>query len=280
MMASPVLNFRSVNPTAPRTLLLIHGGFSSSHEWDLVCETLHLASYHLLIPDLPGHGRSTSQAIPFDLTDTVALLADLVARHAKNGKADLVGMSIGGHVAILMAHKYPDTIGDAGLFLSGCAHVWPARGSLKAWIIRIMISLTCWISTCVPKSWWLWYTKKMDINIVDELYLDYTASVGYRLGAAVFDNMTEDMTIKERNWGGLFELTTARTCIVAGAKRDSVQMTESKGRLLVKGNPESTAYKVEGKVHAWNLQDPEVFARGIRAWMEREELPEEYISLI
>jgi pimeloyl-ACP methyl ester carboxylesterase len=119
-MSSGVLHFKSVNPLASRTLLLLHGAFSSYNEWELVCQTQHLSSYHLLIPDLPGHGRSVSASLPFNMPDTAALLADLVSKHAKDGKADLVGMSLGGYTSIYMAAKYPHLIGKGGLFLSGC----------------------------------------------------------------------------------------------------------------------------------------------------------------
>jgi pimeloyl-ACP methyl ester carboxylesterase len=54
------------------------------------------------------------------MPDTAALLADLVSKHAKDGKADLVGMSLGGYTSIYMAAKYPHLIGKGGLFLSGC----------------------------------------------------------------------------------------------------------------------------------------------------------------
>ncbi|KAE8453731.1 hypothetical protein EG329_009242 [Mollisiaceae sp. DMI_Dod_QoI] len=273
------LYFQSVNPAASRTLLLIHGAFSSHHEWDLVCRTAHLASYHLLIPDLPGHGRSTSSTIPFNLPDTAAFLAGLVTKHAKNGKADIVGMSLGGYTAIFMAQKYPDIIGEAGLFVSGCARPWPARGTFTGWASGVMLFLSGWITTHVPKSWWLWICGKMGLEVVDELYLDMQYASGYRLGKILVDNLAEDKSRMEKNWEGLCELTTVRTCMVAGASGDSVQDTEIKGRCLIKGNPESKAFKVDGKVHAWDLQDPDLFARGIRAWMERGELPDEYIRL-
>lgn len=103
------LSFKSINPAARRSLLLIHGGMTSLHEWDLVHQTnTHLSKYHLLVPDLPSHGRSTSASIPFDFPDTAALLADLVAKHGKDGKADLAGMSLGAYMAMYIAAKYSE----------------------------------------------------------------------------------------------------------------------------------------------------------------------------
>ena len=84
----------------------------SSHEWDIVSRNPHLSTYHLLIPDLPSHGLSFS--IPFNVPDTAALLSDLVSKEAKNGKADIAGMSLGGYTAIYAAQKYPHMIGEGG----------------------------------------------------------------------------------------------------------------------------------------------------------------------
>src|SRR5450756_1293621 len=138
-MSFPALHFKSLNPQASRTLLLLHGAFSSHREWDLV--STYLSSYHLLVPDLPAHGRSTSANIPFTIPDTAALLADLVTKRAKNGKADIIGLSLGGYTAIYTAQKYPNLIGTGGLFLSGCGRLFPRPESVLTWATGFALAL-------------------------------------------------------------------------------------------------------------------------------------------
>src|SRR5450756_1034061 len=91
-----------------------------SHEWGAVCGTPHLSSYHLLIPDVPSHGRSLSASVPINMPDTVALLVDLITKHGKNGKVGLVGMSLGGYISIFLVAKHPELVDDMGLF---CQHL-------------------------------------------------------------------------------------------------------------------------------------------------------------
>jgi hypothetical protein len=81
----------------------------------------------------------------------------------------------------------------------------------------------------------------------------------------------EDPTNSDRNWRGLSERVSARTCVVAGLLDDGAKDCLERGRQLRKGNPESKAFEVEGKRYAWDLQDQELFARRVKAWLEHEE---------
>jgi pimeloyl-ACP methyl ester carboxylesterase len=276
-MSSPGLYFKSVNPLASRTLLLIHGSFSSHREWDLVSS--HLSSYHLLVPDLPAHGRLSSANIPLAIPDTAALLADLVKKHAKNGKADIIGLSLGGYTAIYMAQKYPDLVGTGGLFLSGCGRPFPRPGSFMTWVNGFALCLAGCALRYVPTALFLWVCNKAGLQISEELLADLRAPSPYHLGQTVAKELAEDPKDNTRNWGGLSEKVAARSCVVAGVIDDGAKDCLERGKQLRKGNHESMAFKVEGKRHGWNLQDPELFARGIKAWVEHEELPEEYIVL-
>lgn len=275
---SITLHFEAANPLASRTLLLLHGAFSSHHEWDLVNKMPSLSQYHLLIPDLPGHGRSTSQAISFDIVETAALLADLITKHAKNGKADIVGLSLGGYVAIFLAQKYPNIIGQDGLFVTGCGRPWPAPGSWMTWASGLVLFLSVWSLTHMSKTSFEWIYEKFGLRVEDELFEDMKATANYRLGQAVAENLSENAQT-DRNWKVISERTSARACVVTGALDDGEKDASIRGEQLRKGNPNSKAVKVEGKRHAWNLQDPELFASGVKAWIEHESLPEEFIVI-
>jgi len=87
-----------------------------------------------------------------------------------------------------------------------------------------------------------------------------------------------------------------RILVVAAGKQDDVEAAREMGRVWreddhlareerggtrTRTRTKSKAAVVRGAVHAWNLQFPEVFAEGIKAWVEgREELPVEYEELV
>ncbi len=96
------------------TIVLIHGATSSS-EYYKPNRPYFSDTYHLLLPDLPGHGKSKD--IPFTRQTSAKLLAELIRSRARNGKAHILGHSMGAHIAIVLATYYPDVV-DV-VFVSG-----------------------------------------------------------------------------------------------------------------------------------------------------------------
>ena len=94
------------DPAAP-PLVLIHGRTANHNDWNGV--TQHFAArYHVIALDLRGHGASDhpgTYALPDMARDVVALLDELGFE-----RATLVGHSLGGAVAYLMAMTWPDRV--------------------------------------------------------------------------------------------------------------------------------------------------------------------------
>jgi pimeloyl-ACP methyl ester carboxylesterase len=90
-------------------VLLLHGGNQSAHSWDLV--SLHLADrYHIVAPDQRGHGDSEwSRDVDYTLgalaRDAAALIGDRGLR-----SPIIVGHSMGGMVALLLAKLHPEIL--------------------------------------------------------------------------------------------------------------------------------------------------------------------------
>lgn len=89
-------------------LLLLHGFSGSSQDWVPSFDQWP-EKFHLIVPDLRGHGRSGILATPFRhedaATDLFALL-DHLGIHTCTG----IGISAGGNVLLHMATKQPDRI--------------------------------------------------------------------------------------------------------------------------------------------------------------------------
>jgi len=65
-------------------------------------------NFHVLVPDLPGHGRSGRAWV--SLADTVQAAAELVRSRTAAGRAHVVGLSLGGYVAALLAANEPAVV--------------------------------------------------------------------------------------------------------------------------------------------------------------------------
>lgn len=65
----------------------------------------------------------------------------------------------------------------------------------------------------------------------------------------------------------------ARSLAIAATKHDDVEGTRKLGQIFRKGNSNSRAVKIEGAVHGWGINEPDLFTETIRAWAENADLP-------
>jgi pimeloyl-ACP methyl ester carboxylesterase len=107
-------------------VMLLHGWMVSADlNWGGAYDALIEAGYRVLAIDHRGHGRGIRAMEPFRLTDCAADAA-AVLRQLDTGPATVVGYSMGGTIAQLMARDHRDVVG--GMVLSGtCQHFQDAE---------------------------------------------------------------------------------------------------------------------------------------------------------
>ena len=101
------------------TILLIHGMAGSSHTWREMVPRL-AQHYHVIAPDLPGHGESSLEFDDYSLGAMASALRDLLVVTGVK-RCTVVGQSLGGGVALQFIYQYPEfseriaLIGSGGL---------------------------------------------------------------------------------------------------------------------------------------------------------------------
>ncbi|MCH2568637.1 MAG: alpha/beta hydrolase [Pseudomonadales bacterium] len=96
------------NAEAP-PILLIHGVQDHCHSWDWVCDELH-QDYHLIVPDLRGHGDSEwNHGAPYSTLDYIYDIHQLIAQR-NLAPVQIVAHSMGGNIACLFAGLYPELV--------------------------------------------------------------------------------------------------------------------------------------------------------------------------
>jgi pimeloyl-ACP methyl ester carboxylesterase len=94
---------------AETPMVLLHGGGLTAHTWDLLCLTLR-PNFRCIAPDLRGHGDSDwSSDQRYRLEDNRRDVEGLV-EHFGLDRFILVGMSLGGAVAMSYAGQHPDRL--------------------------------------------------------------------------------------------------------------------------------------------------------------------------
>jgi len=100
------LHFREWGPSAGLPLVLLHGGSAHSHWWDRFAPTV-ADVYRVLALDLRGHGDSAYPDPPaYRISDYADDLTAFVERLGL-GRVELIGHSLGGMVATAYAGRAP-----------------------------------------------------------------------------------------------------------------------------------------------------------------------------
>lgn len=89
------------------TVILLHGAGDQAGAWAKVVPAL-VSQYHVVIPDLAGHGDSQPKTGPLSVATIFRSVEQLAEKQP--GKLILVGNSLGAWLATLYAHDHPERI--------------------------------------------------------------------------------------------------------------------------------------------------------------------------
>lgn len=104
------------------TVVILHGAGDQAGSFSRIAPPL-AARRRVLIPDLPGHGKSGPAAGPIRLTAVVEGVETLLAKEVPSGQVVLVGNSMGAWTACLVARRHPGRVSQLVLVNGG-----PIRG--------------------------------------------------------------------------------------------------------------------------------------------------------
>jgi len=96
------------------TIVFLHGTRLTSASWAAQVAALS-DEFHCLAPDLPSHGTAVAES--FTVDGAADAVASLIEREAHDGRAVVVGLSLGGYVAMALAARHPERV--RGLVIAG-----------------------------------------------------------------------------------------------------------------------------------------------------------------
>ncbi|KAI0382523.1 alpha/beta-hydrolase [Hypomontagnella monticulosa] len=260
------LFFTSLNSLAPITIVMLHVLLSSHLEWAHCWPKL--TEYHILLPDLPQHSRSRHVG-PFSFVLAADLVAQMIRDHAHDGRAHIVGISTGGFIALELIRRHPDVVLSA--FCSGATPVNELWRSINSQPKLAHLGLSVLLHS--PKSLLFkatgWAPEFQNDELLKEIRRNNSSRL-FEAGCKETGNWSpEDMAEVGKK--------DKRIALVAGGKQDNVDGMREMGQLLqTLGSTDgkgSRAFIIREAIHAWNLQDPLLFAKGIRAWIEKAPMP-------
>jgi pimeloyl-ACP methyl ester carboxylesterase len=249
---------REEHPGSDETLLFLHGGNVAGWMWHELAASL--PDHHSLIPDLPGFGASNTE--PWTTVAEVADSAATIIRdRAHDGRAHIVGLSLGAVVGTVLVARHPDLVRSA--MLTGA----PLHGAGTVTKLSGLAQIRFWGS----RSYWRVMARAFrlpgdSIDTFVETGLGIDRASARRMLTQVYEG------VPAAELDGL-RRTRAPILMLAGEREARTvhrALTEVTSRA-----PAAVARTVPRMHHVWSAEDPELFRRVLRHWLAvREPGPE------
>lgn len=240
-----------VDESGPRdaeTVVFLHGGNVSGWMWGPQRDRLH--DFHHLVPDMPGFGLSNQ--VPWrSMSETADRVASIIRDRAHDGRAHVVGLSLGGIVGALVVARHPAVVRSA--VLSGT----PLRGlgPFMSWLSRVQLKL--WRTAAY------WTTMGRGYRLDSETMKKFVET-GIGIDPRSARRMVEQTNDGMLSEIGGFDGNPVPILGLAGAK-ESRTVTGALRYFL--RAPHAEVRLAPGMHHVWNVENPELFTATVRAWI-------------
>lgn len=244
-------------PGAP-SIIFLHGIGASGWMWSR--QTATLADFHCLNVDLPGHGKS-NQITWVSLADTTDQIATIIRTRATHAKAHIVGLSLGGYIALLLLEHHADLL-DRVVISGVTASPMPNRAWLQPQLA---------VMTFLMKRRWIVEMQARALHLPPDMESAFTENLlaasmtAYR---TIYEEAV-DFQVAPSNFRGV----NIPTLVVAGGSESEIILQSVKA--IPQMMPNTQGRLAPGLRHGWNVENPDLFNRMVRAWLTCAPLPAE-----
>jgi pimeloyl-ACP methyl ester carboxylesterase len=244
-------------PTAPSDappVLLLHGGNVANWMWQPQVEALE--DRLVVTPDLPGFGAHAHEVWP-GLPVVVDHLADRLAALQITTPVDVVGLSLGGAVALHLAARHPQVI--RSLFVTG-AIVKPPGPFVTA---TAKLQLLLWNAP------WFWKVQAAAFRLPADsrsIYVQHGLSVSRETARRMLDDVTTGGVPP-----GLADFTAPLLAVVGEREPKSIRDSLHVIRDVV---PHADVRLAPRMHHIWSVEDVDLFNETMRRWLDGQVHPQ------
>jgi 3-oxoadipate enol-lactonase len=236
-------------------LLLIHGLMVAGAMYQPVVPAL-ATHYHVIVPDLRGHGRSGALPGPYSVAQLARDLVQLLDA-LQIDAAHVLGCSQGGAIAQQFAHEYPGRVRGLVLACTFAYNLLSRRerveGMLAPWMVRIL-GVRRLGRLAIARGG----GRRMSPETAAWLEGIMAANQTARMVPAVKAMTAFD----SRPW---LHQIACPTLVIAGAEDQAVPLAHA--RMLAQAIPEAQLRIVEGAGHFLLYTDPEEVVHTIEAFL-------------
>jgi len=230
---------------AGKPFLILHGWRSRSDRWQKIGELLSEKKFKVIIPDLPGFGKSQEPESAWSLDNYVEWAKELSEKIPEiNGSFYLLGHSFGGTLAVNFTIKYNQKVENLFIVSASCIR---KKTNIKKFLF--VISKFIKIFSFLPyyqefrKSVYKYIIKKSDYlyqsGVMEDIYLK-----------VISDDLSHELSFIK-----------VPTIIIWGDKDTITPLEQAK--LINKKIENSKLVIIQGADHFLNIKIPEILASKI-----------------
>ena len=228
----------------PRPMIFLHGAGVSAAWWHPQLDQLK-DEFQVIAPDLPGHGTLVHE--PFSLTAAVQHVLEVMDESAID-RAMLVGISMGGYVAIEFAYRHTGRV--VGLVLSGCTMNLSGMQGIGMAVAGLILRLrgATWLEQAQLKS----FRNRISPEILDPVLTKgfFAKSAIQAIGATCLRNYHRKVT----------HLT--QPILVLNGEQDTPNRN-AEPKFLGRA-PHARIIKLDKAGHLCNLEQPSDYTSAVR----------------
>ena len=242
------------DPSAP-AIVFLHGVGTSGWMWWR--QVPAFTDHRCLNVDLPGHGHSRD--VPWiSLADTAGQVAALIRAQAATGSAHVVGLSLGGHVALALLDHHSDVV-DRAVISGVTAEPWPHR-----WFVAPQ----AWLTTMLLRSRRLVGAQARSLDLPPEVHGVFAENVR-AMRPQAYRRIYREVAgyALPRSLGAV----ETPTLVLAGGTESAAIRRAVK--IIPATMPVATGRIVSGVGHGWNVEAPDLFNATVQAWLSGAPLP-------
>jgi pimeloyl-ACP methyl ester carboxylesterase len=218
-------------------------------------------TYHCLAPDLPEHGRSGDSTIK-NLEDVSQIIANLIRHKAYSKRAHVVGLSLGGSVALSLLRLAPEVVDH--MLISGTS---AGFGPIVAALSQLGKPLLRVLPPAPLISFGLRHSK------IPQPYLKVLLDEMRYLQPQAILHLSNSLVKME-----LPQEVQNPVLVTYGQKEMYLTRAHKAAQQLGQIVPGQVA-RVPRVGHLWNLQAPKLFNLTLNAWIRDQPLPQELVML-
>ncbi|HML04225.1 MAG TPA: alpha/beta hydrolase [Methanobacterium sp.] len=253
------LYFKETGKDNSETIIFLHPEGTACWMWDNQLNVFN--DYHCIVLDLPCHGKSV-EVKPFSIKSSADMIIDIIKNKAKNGKAHLVGISLGAQIILQILSSTPEVVDHVLISGTLVRNLQPTEtfSNLLNYLIEVYLP-----------------DKNKNIRImsyVRSYNIPKNLRNKFKESTYVIDTDSLDRIIRENM---LFKMPSDLDkvnvpVLVMTGQKDFKIIKESAVNLLdVLPNSKGTMAMKAG--HLWNIENPELFNNVLRCWLNDENLP-------